>query len=73
LLPVQPGEVWALPNGATCLRIQEAVPNPSVGLVSKLVGLMITAVAVSQGAPFWFDLLQKLVNMRMAGDEPIKK
>jgi len=70
LLPVQPGDVWALPNGATCLRIQEAVPGSSTGLISKLLGLIITAIAVSQGAPFWFDLLQKLVNLRLSGKKP---
>jgi hypothetical protein len=36
----------------------------------KIVGLLITVLAVSQGAPFWFDLLQKAVNLRLAGDLP---
>ncbi len=30
----------------------------------KLIGLVITAFAISLGSPFWFDLLQKLVNIR---------
>lgn len=30
----------------------------------KLLGFLITAGAVSLGAPFWFDLLSKLVNVR---------
>ena len=38
--------------------------------VVKLVGWLITAVAVSFGAPFWFDLLNKLVNVRAAGRKP---
>ena len=38
--------------------------------VLKIVGLLITVLAVSQGAPFWFDLLQKAVNLRLAGDLP---
>jgi len=33
----------------------------------KLVGLMLSVAAVSLGAPFWFDLLNKLVNIRLAG------
>ena len=33
-------------------------------LVLKLIGLMLTAVALSLGAPFWFDVLQKLVRIR---------
>jgi hypothetical protein len=68
LLPLQAGQVWGLPNGANCIRVQEAVPNPGVGLISKLMGLIITAAAVTQGAPFWFDLLQK--TLRLAGKKP---
>jgi hypothetical protein len=30
----------------------------------------ITALAVSQGAPFWFDLLNRLVNLRATGEQP---
>lgn len=30
----------------------------------KLVGLLATAIALSLGAPFWFDVLQKLVRIR---------
>jgi hypothetical protein len=40
------------------------------GWILKLLGLLITVLAVSQGAPFWFDLLQKAVNLRLAGDPP---
>lgn len=32
--------------------------------ILKLVGWFITAAAVSLGAPFWFDLLQKIVQIR---------
>jgi hypothetical protein len=39
----------------------------------KFVGLSITALAISQGAPFWFDLLQKVMNLRLAGDAPNEK
>jgi hypothetical protein len=36
----------------------------------KIGGLLVTMIALSQGAPFWFDLLQKLVNLRLAGSSP---
>lgn len=32
--------------------------------LSRGVGWLLTALALSLGAPFWFDLLNKLVNMR---------
>jgi len=33
----------------------------------SLLGWFITALAISLGAPFWFDLLNKLIKMRVAG------
>lgn len=36
----------------------------------KVLGWIVTALAVSLGAPFWFDLLQKLVNIRGSGEKP---
>ena len=38
--------------------------------VLKLVGLLITVFAVSLGAPFWFDTLNRLTNLRGAGPPP---
>jgi hypothetical protein len=38
----------------------------------KLIGLAVTIFAVSQGAPFWFDLLNKLTNLRSGGKPPAK-
>lgn len=35
-----------------------------------IAGWFITALAISLGAPFWFDLLSKLVNIRSAGKNP---
>ncbi len=35
-------------------------------LILKGLGFAITAAAVSLGAPFWFDVLQKLANIRSA-------
>jgi hypothetical protein len=36
----------------------------------KLFGLIISIVAVSLGAPFWFDTLSKFMNLRSAGTPP---
>jgi len=36
----------------------------------KVIGVVATVLAISQGAPFWFDLLQKAVNLRLAGAPP---
>jgi hypothetical protein len=39
-------------------------------LVSKLIGLTLTAVAISFGAPFWFDTLSKIARLRNGGAPP---
>jgi hypothetical protein len=36
-------------------------------------GLLITVFAISLGAPFWFDILNKVVNLRGAGRAPEEK
>lgn len=41
-----------------------------LGVLGKLAGLLVTVLACSLGAPFWFDLLGKLVNVRGAGRKP---
>jgi CRISPR/Cas system CMR-associated protein Cmr5 small subunit len=46
---------------------------PSYGIsewLLKLVGWLVTALSITLGAPFWFDLLRKLVNIRSAGVKP---
>lgn len=37
------------------------------------LGLLITSLMLTLGAPFWFDLLRKLVSIRMAGVKPEEK
>jgi hypothetical protein len=41
-------------------------------IAQKVVGLLITGLALSLGAPFWFDLLNKFVNLRVTGTKPAK-
>jgi hypothetical protein len=36
----------------------------------KVIGLFITALAISLGAPFWFDMLSKFMNLRGSGPPP---
>jgi hypothetical protein len=38
--------------------------------IVKILGLLITAFALTFGAPFWFDLLNKFVNFRASGAPP---
>jgi len=36
----------------------------------RLLGWFLTTAAISMGAPFWFDLLNKIMNVRNAGTKP---
>lgn len=36
----------------------------------KIAGLLVTTFAVSLGAPFWFDILQRVMQVRSTGPKP---
>ena len=38
----------------------------------KLLGLVLTVLALSLGAPFWFDALSKLAQLRQSGPKPVE-
>jgi hypothetical protein len=40
---------------------------------AKVIGILITTLAVLLGAPFWFDLLSKIVKLRGSGGTPPKE
>jgi len=39
-------------------------------LLSKIVGWLATILAIMMGAPFWFDILNKISNLRSTGKKP---
>lgn len=45
-------------------------PEFPLACFEKIFGLILTALAVSLGTPFWFETLSKLVNLRNAGNKP---
>jgi hypothetical protein len=46
------------------------VPNDVLAWIAKLIGLAVTIGAVMLGAPFWFDLLSKVMRVRATGAPP---
>lgn len=38
--------------------------------IARFFGYLLSALALSLGAPFWFDTLNKFVNLRQAGNKP---
>lgn len=57
-----------LPIGWTADNLTEANTFSWWGL--KTIGLLWTALAISVGAPFWFDVLAKFMNIRGSGKKP---
>jgi hypothetical protein len=47
--------------------------NNDTNLLTKLGGIFLTALAARQGAPFWFDILKRAVNLRGTGANPAEK
>ncbi len=64
-------EVIGLPVNGTCKRWTN--PPRGWGILTKLLGIAITGVAAMQGAPFWFEILKKIVNVRSSGAKPEEK
>lgn len=48
-------------------------PQGWIGWLTAILGWLITGLAVSLGAPFWFDMLKTFVNVRGAGASPKDK
>jgi hypothetical protein len=49
-----------------------AIPVDAAGWAQRLLGWVFTAIAVSLGAPFWFDTLTRVTNIRSSGKKPPK-
>jgi hypothetical protein len=56
-------EQLSLPLGWTSV----SSPHGWEGILGKVGGLLVTALALSLGAPFWFDLLSKIARLRASG------
>lgn len=48
-------------------------PNNGSEWFTKIVGLLVSIAAISLGAPFWFDTLQRMMQVRTSGVSPREK
>jgi hypothetical protein len=46
------------------------LPDGLRGWAGKVVGILLTALALMLGAPFWFDLLSRFARLRISGAPP---
>jgi hypothetical protein len=64
-------DIYGLMLADICYPVINAPhPDNTTGWIFKGIGLLITALATSKGAPFWFDVLNKIINVRLAGVNP---
>ena len=77
LLPIKAGQVLGIPSldnqGLPICNGIKNLPTDLNGWLAKILGLLITGAAAAQGAPFWFDILKKFINMRSAGTNPVEQ
>lgn len=63
--------IYEFDLGNKCLSPSQ--PDNTTNIALKLFGIFLTALAARQGAPFWFDLLKRLVNLRGTGVNPAER
>ncbi len=57
---------------AQCSTLERVGLDSASGWVIAIIGWLIAIVALSMGAPFWFNLLSKIASLRATGDPPPK-
>jgi hypothetical protein len=73
LFPTTADDVYGFAVAGQCYPISNAPHlNDLTGWILKLSGLVVSGLAAAQGAPFWFDLLKRFVNIRSTGTNPVE-
>lgn len=68
--------IMGIPIGEVCYPLTNTYPLDAehwVGWLMKILGMVLSGAAAAQGAPFWFDILKKFVNIRSSGPKPDEK
>jgi hypothetical protein len=69
--PVNDKDIFGFAVAGGCYPVINAPHfNDPTGWGLKLLGLIASGLAAAQGAPFWFDLLKKIINIRSSGSNP---
>jgi hypothetical protein len=64
---LRPG-IWS--NNQCKILANLPAMNDGWGWLLKVLGVLISGAAAAQGAPFWFDMLKRLINIRGSGPAP---
>jgi hypothetical protein len=66
-------QTFGIPVFASNKCLAPSQSNNQSNIVLKFIGIFLTALAARQGAPFWFDILKRFVNLRSTGTNPDEK
>jgi hypothetical protein len=66
-------QMFGIPVLGSNICITPPNSNNQANLAIKILGILLTALAARQGAPFWFDFLKRFVNLRGTGANPTEK
>jgi hypothetical protein len=67
---VGPPAGCAFTDLGACLLPRRAAPYTPRDIVAVVAGLLLSVLAASLGAPFWFQVLTRLASLRNTGDKP---
>jgi hypothetical protein len=71
LFPTQDNDIYGILFSGQCYPIINSPMTTNLaGWLLKIAGILISGLAASPGASFWFDLLKKIVNVRLTGVNP---
>lgn len=59
-----------VPQESVPVQVTQMIVAKPMGFLRMMAGWLVSGFAISMGAPFWFDLLGKLVNVRNTGGKP---
>ncbi len=58
---------WLLCPTDGKIHDSRCVPTDFSGWIAKVIGLLLTGFAISQGSQIWFDFMGRLINLRTSG------
>lgn len=67
---INPSPACLNPRVPIFIAFLQKLPTNPLAFFKILLGWLISAIAISMGASFWFDLLGKVVNVRNSGGKP---
>ncbi len=60
----------SVPDSTLPMQVLQMISNKPLAFLRMFSGWWISGIAIAMGAPFWFDLLGKIVNVRNSGSKP---